>query len=85
MKEKEFFSTTELAQILGISRVAVFKRIKRGEIKAIKVGRNFVINKKDIGNVFGQSLSAKEKKEIEAAIKKTIQDYGETLELLGQK
>lgn len=85
MKEKEFFSTTELAKILGISRVAVFKRIKRGEIKATKVGRNFVINKKDIGNVFGQVLTQKEKKEIEAAIKKTIQDYGKTLELLGQK
>lgn len=51
-KEKEFVSTGELAEILGISRIAVFKRIKRGEIKAVKVGRNFVIKKSDLDRRF---------------------------------
>lgn len=45
---KDFYTTAELARILGISRVAVFKRIKNGSIKAQKLGRNFVIFKKDI-------------------------------------
>ena len=48
MKEKEFLSTSQLAKLLKISRVAVLKRINRGAIKAIKVGRNFVIKQKDI-------------------------------------
>lgn len=83
MKDKKFLSTTELAKILGISRVAVWKKIKRGEIQAIKVGRNFVIDKRDLGGILNEKLSKKEKLEIERAVKKTVKEYGETLRLLG--
>lgn len=51
MEPKDFYTTAELAEILGISRVAVFKKIKSGNIKAKKIGRNFVIFKKDIGGI----------------------------------
>jgi len=51
MESKEFYTTKELAELLGISRVAVFNKIKKGDIKAQKMGRNFVIFKKDIGDV----------------------------------
>lgn len=51
MESKEFYTTKELAELLGISRIAVFNRIKKGDIKAQKMGRNFVIFKKDIGNM----------------------------------
>jgi len=85
MEQKEFLSTSELAKILGISRVAVFKKIKKGEIKAMKVGRNFIIDKKDLGIILGESLSFKQKKEIDNAVMKTIKEYGETLKLLGSE
>ena len=49
INEKDFYTTAELAELLGVSRIAVFKRIKSGSIKATKVGRNFVIFKKDVG------------------------------------
>lgn len=84
-KKEEFLSTAELAKLLGISRVAVFKKIKKGEIKAVKVGRNYVIRKKDLQDVLKEVLSKKEKKEIEAAVEKTFKEYGETLKLLGQE
>lgn len=82
MKNKKFLSTTELAKLLGISRIAVYKKIKKGEIKAMRVGRNFVIDKKDLGNILGQELTEKEKKEIEKAVKKVVKEYRETLRLL---
>ncbi len=82
MKNKKFLSTIELAKILGISRIAVYKKIKNNEIKAIKVGRNFVIDKKDLGNILGKELTEKEKKEIEKAVKKVVEEYRETLKLL---
>jgi len=85
MKDGEFLSTTELAKLLGISRVAVFQKIKKGEIKARKVGRNFIINKRDLGDIFGRALTPKKKKEIDKAIMKTIKEYGETLKLLGSE
>ena len=51
MQNKEFFSTMEAAKILDISRVAVFQNIKAGKIKATQVGRNYIISKKELGNV----------------------------------
>jgi len=85
MENQDFLSTTELAKILGLSRITVFNKIKSGEIKAIKIGRNFVIAKKDLKVILGETLSEKDKKEIEAAVKKTVHDYGETLKLLGRE
>ena len=85
MAEKEFLSTIELAKILGISRIAVYKKIKKGEIKATKVGRNYVIAKKDLGNIFGETLSKQDKKELTKAVKKTVKEYGETLRRLGKE
>jgi len=85
MKQKDFFTTSELAKMLGISRIAVFKKIKKGEIKAIKVGRNFIINQKDLGDIFGKVLSPENKKIIDKAVSRTAQEYGETLRLLGNE
>ena len=38
-----FLSVAEAAQILGITRQAVLKRIATGRLDAAKVGRNYVI------------------------------------------
>jgi len=51
MEQKDFYTSAELAELMGISRIAVFNKIKKGEIKAQKMGRNFVIFKKDIGDI----------------------------------
>ena len=85
MENKDLITTAELAKILGISRIAVFKRIKRGQIKAIRVGRNFVIPRDSLPEVLGQVLSKKNKREIETAVKKTVREYGQTLRLLGNE
>ena len=84
MEKKDFISTIELAKMLGISRIAVFKKIKSGRIKAVKVGRSFVIDKKDIVDIVGNVLSDKKKKDVEQAVEKTVREYGETLRLLGR-
>ena len=41
--EKEFYSVPEFAKKLGISRIAVFKKVKKGQIRAIRIGRNWAI------------------------------------------
>jgi excisionase family DNA binding protein len=38
---EDIASDAELAQVLGISEVAIFKRIKRGTVDATKVGRKW--------------------------------------------
>lgn len=82
---KNLFSTAEVAKLLGISRVAVFKKIKSGQIKAKRVGRNFIINRKDLLDVLGTVLSEEKKRDIDSAVKKIVEEYGETLQLLGQE
>lgn len=85
MEKQDSFSTTELAKILGISRIAVFKKIKSGDIKARKIGRNFAVDKKDLPDILGAVLREDRKREIENAVKKTVKEYGETLKLLGKE
>lgn len=84
-KKKKYFTVKELADMLGVSRIAVFNRIKKGQIPAEKIGRNFVIFKKKIPEILGKELSDKTKKEIDRGVKKVIKDYSETLKLLGKE
>ena len=46
--EKDFYTISELSKVLKISKVAVFKRIKRGSIIGQKMGRDFIIFKRDL-------------------------------------
>ena len=45
---ERFISTNELARMLGISRVAVFKKIRAKQIKARKIGHDFIIDRKNL-------------------------------------
>lgn len=83
--DKKLISTAEAAKILGISRIAIFKKIKSGEIKAQKVGRNYVIEQGELPEILGTVLSERNKTGIEKAVDKAIKDYGETLKLLGEE
>ena len=83
--EKELYSTAETAEILGVSRIAVFQKIQSGEIQAIKVGRNYVIAKDHLLELVGKTLGVKRKKDIETAVDKTMSEYGEALKKLGRE
>ncbi len=85
MAKKEFISIPQLAKILGISRIAVYKRIKKGQIKAVRIGRNFAIEQKYVLNILGKALGEEDKRQIDDAVKKTVKEYGQTLKLLGSE
>lgn len=84
-KDKEFYSVPEVAKILGVSRIAIFKKIKKGEIKAERIGRNYAIESSELAHIFGKKISAQDKKELDKAIRKVFKDYSETLRLLGNE
>ncbi|MBC8217253.1 MAG: helix-turn-helix domain-containing protein [Planctomycetes bacterium] len=83
MDSSTYISIPELARILGISRNAVYRKVKKGQIKATKIGRNYAIDRKSVANTLGDTLAAEDKKQIDAAVKKTVKEYGQTLKLLG--
>ena len=81
---KKLLSTSQVAEILGISRIAVHKRIKEGKLKATKVGRNYVINYSDLP-FNKKELTEEQKENIHRTVKRVIAEYGETLRLLGEE
>jgi excisionase family DNA binding protein len=83
--KKEIYSVPEVAGLLNISRQAVFKKINNGQIKAEKVGRNFVIYGEDIKDLVFDELTEKLKNEIDSSVEKTIKEYGEVLKKLGKE
>ncbi len=85
MKNKKYISIPELAKFLGISRISVYNKVKKGEIKALKIGRNYAVPARYIQSILGKTLKDKEKNEIDKAVKKTVKDYGEVLKLLGKE
>jgi excisionase family DNA binding protein len=84
-EKKQYISIPELAKMLDLSRVAVFKKVKSGQIKAIRIGRTYGIPRKYIDRILGNVLSEENKREIDKAVKKTVAEYGETLKLLGNE
>ena len=82
---KKFLSTTEAAKILGVSRVTVFQKIKKGEIKALKVGRNYVIPSDNLSPIFYGEINEEDKKEISRTVDKVVEQYGDALKKLGNE
>ena len=83
--DKKYLSVIELAKLLNVSRIAIFKKIKTGKINAFKVGRNYVIPVEEFYSAVGTFVSEKNKEEIEEIVKKAVKDYGETLRRLGKE
>ena len=90
MKNKEnkiFFSTIEVAKLLHISRIAVFQKIKQGLIKAEKIGKNYAIPREEIEHLLeiNKNLTEKDKKEINNAVRRAIDEYGQAIRMLGKE
>ncbi|MBI3330611.1 MAG: helix-turn-helix domain-containing protein [Candidatus Omnitrophica bacterium] len=80
----QYLSIPEAAKLLKTSRVTVWKRVKTGAIPAIRVGKIYLIDHKDVFPA-NRPLTEEEKRQIEQAVTKTIEQYGEVLRRLGNE
>lgn len=85
MKAEQYITIPELAKLLGVSRIAIYNRVKKGEIPATKIGRTYVITDKTVAEILGKKVTAERKKRIDAAVSRTVREYGEVLKLLGKE
>jgi len=85
MKNEDYLSIPQLAEIMGLSRIAVYKKVKKGEIKAIRIGRNYAVSKDELAVILGKALRKETRDRIDRAVKKTVGEYGEVLRLLGNE
>ena len=68
MKRENYYTTQELAKLLGITRVAVFKKIKSGEIKIVSAGRNYLIPKDSLPKEIKKLIEREQKEAVEEII-----------------
>jgi len=68
MEKEKYITTAELAKMLGISRVAVFKKVKSGELKAIYLGRNIVFEMDALPEDIKKKLKKEQKEVAEEAL-----------------
>ena len=85
MPRKEYITIPELAKLLGVSRIAIYNRVKKGQIPATRIGRTYIIDDQTIRDILGKEVTTKGKKRIDAAVRKTVREYGEVLKLLGRQ
>ena len=85
MENKEYMSIPEVAKLIGLTRQAVHKKVKKGQIKAIKIGRNYAIPMRNLIGIISKNLQDEDKEKIRNIVKRVVEEYGETLKLLGDE
>lgn len=75
----------QLAKLLGVSRIAIYKKVKKGQIPAKKAGKIYIISDSVVADILGKKLSLQKKKLIDAAVGKTVKQYREVLKRLGKE
>ena len=83
--ESIYLTVPQVAKIFGVSRIAIYKQVKSGKIKAVRFGRNYAIPRRTITDPTDRTLSEADKKQLEAAVKRTIKEYGWVLKKLGNE
>lgn len=69
MAEEFYYTTKDLAKILGVTRQAIFKRIKSGEIPAISKGRDYLIPESKLPKEIKELILKKQNEETERVLK----------------
>ncbi|MFS0644456.1 substrate-binding domain-containing protein [Siminovitchia sp. 179-K 8D1 HS] len=67
MAHNEFFTTEEIAKALKVSKLTVYDLIKKGELKAFRVGRQMRVDAKELEDykLRGQEVKSLQREELE--------------------
>ena len=84
MAATKFLTIPQLAARLGLSRVAVYKKVKQGQIKAEKVGRVYAISAGEANSVISGKATAADRKFLRKTVRKAVRQYGPVLEWLSK-
>ena len=85
LNNKTHYTVKEIAEILDISRVAVFNKIKNKQIRAEMVGKTYIVDAHELRGIWANELDDKQKEKIEESVARFVKEYGPTLRLLGRE
>lgn len=84
-ENKDYFSTSEVAKSLHISRIAVFRKIQSGVIPAKKIGRNYAIAREDLEAALGSKLTDRQRSDIRVVVTEAAKQYRDAFEKLAKE
>ena len=82
---KEYYTVPEIADILNVSRISIYRKVKKGEIRATMVGKTYIVHSKDLAEILGRKITRKEQELVDSAVKMSIKEYGKVFKLLAQE
>ena len=85
MVNEKYISVPRLAKLLGLSRIEVYRKVRKGQIPAIRIGRNYAISDREVASILGKEMSSKDKKQVSHAVKQAVREYGEVLKRLSKE
>lgn len=47
-QDREFLTITDVAQMLHLSTTTIWRHVRRGDLKAVKIGRSYRIRRSDL-------------------------------------
>lgn len=80
--DQEYYSIAEVAKLLGLSRVAVYNRVKTKALAAKRFGRSYYISADTVAALTQRTLTEDRREQIDHAVRKVVKEYGVTLKLL---
>jgi excisionase family DNA binding protein len=85
MSKDDFLSTTQAGKLLGISRIAVFKKIRSGELPAVRHGHRYLITPNSLNFYRGLILPEDKEDWCRWVAEKISKDFRVSLEKIGNK
>lgn len=84
-KDKQFLTVIQAAKAMNMTRAAVYKKIRNGQIDVENIHGRFLIPAEGIDVHQSGALTDKGRGEIDKSVAKVVKEYGETLKLLGKE
>jgi excisionase family DNA binding protein len=85
MSDRGYLTIPQLARMLGLSRIAVYRRVKKGQIPAVRAGRTYIITDETVRAILGKKVTPGSRKQIDRAVRRVVKEYGEVLKKLGRE
>ena len=75
----------ELADKMGLTRIAIWRRVKNGQIPAVKIGRQYIISEQDASILLGETLTKDQEIWLDSTVSQVINEYGSVLKQLSHE
>lgn len=75
----------QLASQMGLSRVAVYRRVRRGRIPATRVGHCYIISAQTARRLLQDEITPERQQRIDEAVATVVSQYGALLAWLSRE